>query len=60
MHLKLSIIIIKGTCYPLGKTAKISKLWTFWPVIQVINHLFKIRQKAGLLAELQARMSRSC
>ncbi len=25
--------------------AKICGLWTFWPVIQVINHLFKFRQK---------------
>ncbi len=29
-----------------AKIAKICNLWTFWPVIQPINHLFKIRQKA--------------
>ena len=25
-----------------AKTAKISNLWTFWPIIQLISHLFKI------------------
>ncbi len=29
-----------------AKIAKIHNLWTFWPVIRPINHLFKIRQKA--------------
>ncbi len=24
-----------------AKIAKISNLWTFWPVIQLINHFFK-------------------
>ncbi len=64
-----------------AKTAKISNLWTFWPIIQLISHLFKIGQNlaalfisikcwakrlfdgfwiGGLLAELQARTSRSC
>ena len=28
------------------KIAKICNFWTFWPVLQLINHLFKIRQKA--------------
>ncbi len=31
-----------------AKIAKICNLWTFWLVIQLINHLFKIRQKAFL------------
>ena len=31
-----------------AKIAKICNLWTFWLVIQQINHLFKIRQKAFL------------
>ncbi len=39
---------------------KICNLWTFWPVIQLISPLFKIRQKDGLLAELQATTSKSC
>ena len=51
-----------------AKIAMICNFWTFGPVIQLINHLFKIRPKAffvrfwieGLLAELQARMSRDC
>ncbi len=29
-----------------SKIAKICDLKTFWPLIQLINHLFKIRQKA--------------
>ncbi len=29
-----------------AKIAKICNLWTFWPVIPLINHLFKIRQKS--------------
>ena len=56
-----------------AKIAKICNFWTLWPVIQPINHLFKIRQKAlehwakrffvgfwkdCLLAKLQARTSR--
>ena len=32
-----------------AKIAKIRNLWTFWPVIQPINHLFKIRQKGLFL-----------
>ncbi len=31
-----------------AKIAKIGNFWKFWPVIQLINHLFKIRQKAFL------------
>ena len=31
--------------YDDAKIAKICNLWTLWPVIQLINHLFKIRQK---------------
>ncbi len=31
-----------------SKIAKICILWTFWPVIQLINHLFKIGQNAFL------------
>ena len=43
------------------KIAKISQIWTFWPVIQLINYVkpsFQNRTKNGSLAELQARMSR--
>ncbi len=29
-----------------AKIAKICNFWTFWPVIQLINHLFKFRWKA--------------
>ncbi len=29
-----------------AKIAKICNFWAFWPVIQLIYHLFKIRQKA--------------
>ncbi len=45
-----------------AEIAKFCDLWTFWPVIQLINHLFKIRQfqKDGLLAELQAKTSKGC
>ncbi len=32
----------------LAKIAEICNFWAFWPIIQVINHLFKIRQKALL------------
>ncbi len=28
-----------------AEIAKFCNLWMFWPVIQLINHLFKIRQK---------------
>ena len=31
-----------------AKIAIICNFWTFWPVIQLINHLFKIRQKTFL------------
>ncbi len=31
-----------------AKIAKICNFWTFWPVIQLINHLFKIRKKPSL------------
>ncbi len=31
-----------------AKIAKIHKLWTFWPVIRPIHHLFKIWRKAFL------------
>ncbi len=31
-----------------AKMAKICNLWTFWLVIQLINHLFKIQKKALL------------
>ena len=31
-----------------AKIAKICNFWTFWPVVQLIEHLFKIRQKAFL------------
>ncbi len=31
-----------------AKIAKICHLWTLWLVIQLMNHLFKIRQKAFL------------
>ena len=31
-----------------AKKAKICNPWTLWPVIQLINHLFEIRQKAFL------------
>ncbi len=30
-----------------AKIAKICNFWTFWPVIQLINHLFKIWQMFG-------------
>ncbi len=29
-----------------AENSKICNFWTFWPVIQVVNHFFKIRQKA--------------
>ncbi len=29
-----------------AKIVKICNLWTFWPVLQLISPLFKIRQKA--------------
>ncbi len=32
-----------------AKIAQICNLWTLWLVIQLINHLFKIRQKAYFL-----------
>ena len=41
-----------------SEIAKISVLWTFWTVIQLINHLFVRFRTGGLLAELRARMSR--
>ena len=31
-----------------AKIANIRNFWKLWPVIQLINHLFKIRQKAFL------------
>ena len=30
-------LMVKDTCYALGKTAKIGDFWTFWPVIQLIT-----------------------
>ena len=30
-----------------AKNSKICNFWTFWPVIQLINHLFKIRQNCS-------------
>ncbi len=33
-----------------AENSKICKLWTFWPVIQLINHLFKIRQKWSFIS----------
>ncbi len=58
-------ITIKVTWYIWGKNSKNRQLWTFWPVIQLIYHLFKIQKrlfvgfwKDGLLAKLQT--SRSC
>ena len=48
-----------------AKITKICNFWTFWHVIQLISHLFKMRQKAflpnapfwkdGLLAESQSK-----
>ena len=32
-----------------AKNSKICNFCTFWPLIQLINHLFKIRQKGYLL-----------
>ncbi len=57
-----------------AKIAKICNIWTFLLVTQLIDNLLKIRQKEqhwekrrfagflkdGLLAELQARVSRGC
>ena len=45
------------------KNSKICKFWTFCPVIQLINHLFQIRQKAvvvylGMITELSTKISR--
>ena len=34
------------------KIARISDLWTFWPIIQLLSHLFKIQEKAFLLNAL--------
>ena len=31
-----------------AKNSKIRNFWTFWSVIQLINHLFKIRQNPFL------------
>ncbi len=31
-----------------AKNSKICNFWMFWPVIQLINHLFQIRQKMSL------------
>ncbi len=43
------------------KNSKICNFWTFWPVIQLMNHLFQIRQKAksGIITELSTKISRS-
>ena len=54
-----------------AKIAKTCNFSTFWPVIRLITHLFKIQKNStpglkgifvyySVLAELQARMSRSC
>ncbi len=40
------------------KNSKICNFWTFWPVIQLINHLFKMRQKDCIITELSAKISR--
>ena len=37
------------------KVAKICDPKTFWPLIQLINHLFKIRQKANFCYFLKHR-----
>ncbi len=42
-----------------AKNSKICNFWTFWPVIQLINDLFKIRQKDGIITELSTKISRS-
>ena len=41
-----------------AKNSKNCKFWTFWPVIQLTNHLFKIRQKDGI-TELSIKISNS-
>ena len=48
-----------------AEISKICHLWTFWLVIQLINDLYKIRQKTlcqilKRLAESQAKMFRGC
>ncbi len=42
------------------KNSKICNFWTFWPVIQLINHLFLVRfWKDGIITELWTKISRS-
>ncbi len=48
------------------KNSKICNFWTFWPVLQLINHLCQIRQKVpvrfwkdGIITELSTKISRS-
>ncbi len=36
-----------------AKIAKIRNLWTFWLVIQRMNHLFKIGHKAFFLSDFK-------
>ncbi len=45
-------LVARVACYVLripdsydAKIAKICNFWTFWPVIQLINDLFKIQKK---------------
>ena len=43
------LLFLKVTLYRNdARIAKICNLWTFWLVIQLMNHLFKIRHKAFL------------
>ncbi len=42
---KIYIPCLRLPCRNEAEIAKFCNLWTFWPVIQLINHLFKIRQK---------------
>ncbi len=43
-----------------SKIAKICDLKTFWPLIQLINHLFKIRQIAFLPNAPFCRILKGC
>ena len=40
------------------KNSKICNFWTFWPVIQLINHLFRF-WKNGIITELSTKISNS-
>ena len=44
---QISTLRILACCK--AKIAKICNFWTYWPGIQLINHLFKIRQKVTAL-----------